>query len=48
MGPKYMHVIYACGVLISGHIVVRGRRACSVWMRGLGVEVGIDRLHAHG
>ena len=47
MDPKYMHVIYVFGVLISGHIIVRGRRACSLGIGGLG-EVGIDRLHAYG
>ena len=36
MGPNYMHVIYVCGVLISGHVMVRGRRACSLGMGGLG------------
>ena len=36
MGPNYMHVIYVCGVLISGHVMVRGRRACSLGMEGWG------------
>ena len=48
MGPKYMHVIYVCGVLISGYIPVRCRRALLLVDGGLGRGGHIDRLHAHG